>query len=259
MPRFRKLALIAAFLGVCEAHAQTPGKLNVESGVNYRRLDSGYSEWRGAYIRMVLRAGSKDTVNAEVLRQRQFGDTGTFFSVGDSHTINEKWYSYLSVGGSSGGFFFPRVRVDGQLSRKWLAKKSLVTSVGVGLFEPKTIHRNFAASMEAVYYFTAPWIVQGGVRWNHSSPGAVLSRSQFIALTEGREGKHYVVLRGEVGREAYQLVGATTALVDFPSRNATVTWKQWVGGDWGFNAVAEYYKSSAYRRAGVSLGLFKSF
>jgi YaiO family outer membrane protein len=149
--------------------------------------------------------------------------------------------------------------LDGQVSKKWFAKGQLVTSVGGGYFDSKDTHRDSSVAVGAVYYFNAPWIVQSAVRWNRSTPGSVVSRSQFLALTQGREGKHFIVLRGAFGREAYQAIGPETVLVDFSSYEVSTTWKQWLGDDWGLNTVAEYYKSHVYQRTGVSIGFFKSF
>jgi YaiO family outer membrane protein len=151
------------------------------------------------------------------------------------------------------------VRVDGQISKKWLNKRKLVTSLGGGYFDSKDIHHDSSVAVGGIYYFDKPWTIQGAVRWNVSSPGNVVSRSQFIAVTEGREGEHYFVVRGQTGREAYQAITENIFLVDFPSHDVSVLWKQWLGNDWGFIALGEYYKSDFYQRTGGSIGIFKSF
>lgn len=250
--------LLLLLFPVRALQAQTP-KLELEGGVSYSNLNSGFPDWRGAYIRSIFRTGSNDTWFAEVLRQSEFGETATLFSGSNIHTINENWYTFVSAGGSSSGFSFPRVRIDGEVSRKWLSRRELVTTVGLGFVDWRTDHHDATASLGAIYYFRAPLVLQGGVRWNRSSPGAVLARNQYLALTQGREGSHYISIRGEVGREAYQALGPAIVLVDFPNYDVAVTWKQWLGSDWGFNAVADYYNSDVYQRVGGSLGFFKQF
>jgi YaiO family outer membrane protein len=222
-------------------------------------LTNGFPPWAGAYLRLITKAGGRDTLYLEVLRQREFGDTGTYFSAADSHTLNDDWYWFAAVAGSSGGFFFPALRVDAQLNKKWLARRQLVTSFGGGYFKAKDAHRDSSVSIGGIYYFQSPWVVQGGVRWNRSMPGEVISRSQFVAVSRGRQGQRYLVFRAGTGREAYQALAPGEVLVDFPSRDVSATWKQWLGEDWGFNSSAEYYRSRVYQRVGASFGIFKSF
>lgn len=253
------LFIVMASSAFPQARAQATKKVEIEAGANYRALTNNYPPWRGLYLRSILQPESRDTVYLEALRQSEFGDTGTYMSAGDTHVFNQEWYVFLAAAGSSGGFFFPRVRVDGQLNKKWLARRQLVTSVGGGYFMAKDPHRDANINLGAIYYFRSPWIVQGGIRWNRSAPGAIVSQSQFLALTQGQDGRHYLVFRGETGRQAYQAIGPAAVLVDFPVQVFSAGWKEWLGEDWGFNAVTEYYTSQVYRRTGVSVGIFKSF
>jgi len=126
--------LISAFVGPGKLEAQS-NNTEVEAGVNYRHLTNSFPPWVGSYLRMILKTGDRDTWYFEGLRQREFNDTGTYFSAADSHVINDDWYWFTAVGSSSGGFYFPAVRVDSQLNRKWGVKRNFVTSVGSSRFE----------------------------------------------------------------------------------------------------------------------------
>jgi YaiO family outer membrane protein len=247
------------FLNSWSASAQTDKTFELEAGGNYRHLTDGYSPWLGAYLRVLAKPGNRNNLYFEVLRQREFDDTGTYFSFAGDHTINQDWYVFGAVGGSSGGFFFPSLRADAQVNKKWLSKRQLVTTIGAGYFDAKDEHRDSSLFLGGIYYFETPWVLQGGVRWNRSMPGAVISQSQFVALTQGQEGIRYIAIRVDAGREAYQAIGPGEVLVDFPSGAVTLAWKQWLGPDWGFNAVTEYYLSRVYQRTGISFGIFKSF
>lgn len=97
---------------------------------------------------------------------------------------------------------------------------------------------------------------EAGLRPNRSSPGAVRSDSGYLAATWGQEGKQYVSLRHDRGREAYQTIGRDIQLVDTPSHVTSVTWRRWLTARCGFNLRLEYYDNASYRRQGGDAGLF---
>jgi YaiO family outer membrane protein len=68
-----------------------------------------------------------------------------------------------------------------------------------------------------------------------------------------------VTLRVGFGKEAFQLIGPTVTLSDFESQTLTVTWRQWIGKNWGANFVGDYYHNPSYERGGATLGFFREF
>ena len=102
-------------------------------------------------------------------------------------------------------------------------------------------------------------IVEGGVTWNNSMPGGVLSRYQFLAVTQGRERERYIVVRVAGGHEAYQLIAPTSPIADFASRSASLTVRQWLNPGWGLSLGAEIYSNSSYTRSAVTFGAFRQF
>jgi YaiO family outer membrane protein len=230
----------------------------VEAGASYQDLSNQFGHWSGGYARGVVAIG-KNTVNAEVNGQHEFGDAGVYMAVGDTYTFNSDWYGSLTVGTSSGGFFWPRFRADGFLNRKWSERRQFITTLGFGHYMAKDIHRDSNFFVGGTYYFQAPWIIEAGGRFNISNPGEVFSPSGFAALTQGRNKHHYLTLNLGFGQEAYQLIGPTTVLTRFPSQTSTITWRQWLGRNWGFNFVVDYYHNPFYQRGGGVIGLFSEF
>ena len=137
--------LILSIAFVCAAHAQEnaalpsppqasqqspaeeapPAELKlltnyVEGGGNYLALTDGFGNWTGGYARGVI-TQKNNIWNAEINGQREFGDAGVYFGVGDTYNFNPDWYGSLTLGSSAGGFFWPRFRADGFLNKKWLA------------------------------------------------------------------------------------------------------------------------------------------
>ena len=230
----------------------------VEIGSSYFNLTDHFGPWNGGYARGLVTSGN-DTFNGEISGQHEFGDSGTYFALGDSHTFGENSYASITVGSSAGGFFLPRFRGDAFVSGKWMSHKQLITTAGFGYYEAKDPHRDHSFFVGTTYYFDKPWILEDGVRFNISHPGNVFSPAGFLAVTQGKNKQHYIIVRLGYGEEAYQLVGPTSLLNDFRSETATVTWRKWIGQNWGINWVADYYGNPYYKRVGSTLGVFKEF
>jgi YaiO family outer membrane protein len=230
----------------------------VEAGSDYLGLDNNFGSWAGGYARGVVTKGS-NIWSAEVNGQREFGDAGVYFAAGDTYNFNPDWYGSATVGSSVGGFFWPRFRADGFINKKWMARKQLITTFGLGYYAAKDVHRDHSFFVGSTYYFTKPWILEEGIRFNVSNPGSVFSPAGFVAVTQGRNQRHYLTFRAGFGKEAYQLVGPTVTLTNFDSQTFTFTWRQWLGTNWGINMVGDSYHSPFYARGGASFGFFREF
>lgn len=236
----------------------SPHQSYIESGANYLALSNGYGYWAGGYSRAVYARGN-DVWNGELNAQHEFGDAGLYFAAGDTHTFNPDWYGALTVGSSAGGFFWPRYRTDAFLNKKWMGRKQFITTAGFSYYAAKDVHRDRMFFLGSTYYFSKPWVVEEGIYFNLGSPGAIFAPAGFVAVTQGRDKHQTIVVRAGFGEEAYQLVGPTTTLTQFQSQALTITWRKWMGSNWGFNLVSDYYHNPFYNRGGSSLGFFKEF
>lgn len=231
----------------------------LEAGILNHSLTSGYPGWNGQFVRGVLHSDEKNTWNAEIVNLSEFGDNGTLFVVGNTHDIDEKWFSSASVSSSSGGFFLPELRLDVSINRKWLDQLNLVTTAGVTMVNAKDTHQDRSVLLAVSYYFEQPWIVEGGVRINHSDPGGVVSNSQYVAVTYGQEKRRFISLRYGFGQEAYQVVAQDATLVNFDSNVLTLTWREWLTSNRGFQIRTEAYHNPSYDRNGIEFSLFQDF
>ena len=254
------LVLTLVFTGVCAAETPRPvGHSFVELGAGGQQLTGGYPNGGTVYTRGVWQQNAGSVWNAEVARQQEFDDSGTLYVLGNTRDLSPDWFTRVGVGGSQGGFFLSRFQAEGAVNRKWGRHRELITTAGIDYHAAKDAHRDTGLFLGATRYFSSPWIVEGGVRWNWSDPGSVGSRSQFLALTYGRHGQQYLTLRVSSGREAYQLIGPEAALSDFGSREISLTWRRWVTPEWGVHLSGSQYRNPYYRRQGVSLGTFRAF
>lgn len=254
-------ALLAGGLLVGSALPASADGVNgeLEAGAIYYNLDHQFEDTYGAYARGRFASGPQDAWLGEVTHIDRFGDDGTYAAVGNTHDFNADWTSQVIVGASNGGFFLPAVKVDGSLSRRWLPGRNLVTSAGISYFDSKDIHSDVGYRAEATWYTESPWVVQGGVSYNVSDPGAVGSAAGYLALAHARNGNHIYTARVGGGEQAYQPLAEQRARVGVSFTSVRLSAKQWIGRHWGVNAVADSYFSSSYDQHGFEVGLFTEF
>jgi YaiO family outer membrane protein len=239
--------------------AAAPGENAMQLLYDRQRLSGGFGDWSGLTLRGTWRARPDDLLAAELSSLRRFGAGGTYASVGDTHTFNPDWYGSLSVGAGDGAFYLPRYRVDATLNRKLLASRQLVGTFGAGYYRAPDGHTDRSLLLGATYYFNAPWIVEGGVRFNHSDPGAVQTSQQYVAVTAGRPQADLFTLRHAWGGEGYLATAANSQLVNFRSRETSVGWQHRLGPHHGVSLGAVHYSNPLYRRTGLAVGVFADF
>lgn len=230
----------------------------VEVGGSYLPMSKEFGHVSGGYGRASVTQG-KNVWFAEINGQHEFADAGVYFAAGDTFTLNHDWYGSLTVGSSAGGFFWPRLRTDAFINKKWFERGQFITTAGFGYYAAKDEHRDNSYYIGSTYYFSKPWIVEEGVRFNVSNPGVVYSPSGFVAVTQGRDKHYYLTVRVGFGEEAYQLVGPTATLSDFTSQTFTITYRKWIYKTWGINVVGDFYHNPYYVKGGNLIGVFKDF
>lgn len=240
------------------APADAPMQRNLELSATGQNLSGGFGNWRDVTLRGTYGLPSH-VLQGELSQNHRFGVDGTFVGLSDTYTFNEDWFGSVAVGAGDGAFYLPKFRVDATLYRKFLPGRNLVGSVGVGYYDAPTGYTDRSVSLGAAYYFEAPWIVEGGVRMNTSNPGSVKSQQQFVALTYGRPKQNLVTGRYGWGTEGYLAVAAGAQLVNFDSREASLTWRHWLNPSTGVLVGVNRYTNPSYRRSGATVGIFHDF
>ncbi len=238
------------------AQADLPRTLELSSG--FQNLSGGFGNWRDVTLRGTYGLPSH-VLQGELSLNRRFNKDGAFVGLSDTYTFDEDWYASVAVGFGDGAFYLPRYRLDATLYRKWLAGRNLVTSVGAGTYKAPDGHTDNSISLGLVYYFEAPWVVEGGVRFNSSNPGAIKTQQQFLALTYGRDKEDLITVRHGWGAEGYQTITAGTQLVNFKSNESSISWRHWVTPRTGISVGANRYTNPFYNRSGLNIGIFHNF
>ena len=230
----------------------------VEAGGGHSSLSPGNPSWTDGYLRGVL-SGQSNTIQGLITREDRYGDTGWYFNTGLTHIFNQDWYGDVFVGFSSRCFFLPKYRTDAFIHRKLLPSKQLVVALGAGYEKAKDVHSAYRLNPEVNYYLRPSWVLQSGIVWTQGNPGGVLVHTQYFAVTQGRNKEHYIALRGEYGREAWELIGPARVLVNFPIHDVSGTWRQWLAPNFGFNLSVERYNNYVFNRTGATAGVFLDF
>ncbi len=235
---------------------ELPRMLELSTG--FQNLSAGLGNWRDVTLRGAYGLPSH-VLQGEISATRRFNKDGVFVGLSDTYTFDPDWYANVAVGFGDGAFYLPRYRVDATIYKKWLPQKNLITSIGAGQYKAPDGHTDNSLSLGLVYYFDAPWVAEVGIRANNSNPGAIKSQQQFLALTYGRVKENLVTVRHAWGSEGYQTIATNTQLVNFASKESSISWRHWFAPRTGVLVGANRYTNPFYNRSGVTIGIFHDF
>ena len=239
--------------------AEPPPRMTWDLTTTHSALSAGLPEGWAQNLRGAIAIAPGHALLLDLLNERKFGADGGVAAATYTVDLSENWYLSHTLAAGHGGPNWANGRFDLQVSRKWLARRQLVTSAGVykALFDNDRSDEGVRLSM--AWYLQAPVVIEGGVVLNVSQPGAVFSYMPYAAVTVGREGDQYVSARISSGTEAYQAIGTQAQLVDFRSSSVSLGWRRWFGPRWGLSAQGEYYRNPTYHRRTLGVGLFAQF
>lgn len=246
------LVLCALLLASASVQAQAP-LVDLEIGAEFEHVSDGFPNTRGVWSRATFwQAGG--TWRAEWGSQERFGESGMLVGLGHTRGLSRRWVGSVYLGGSTEGRYHARVRAGAEVAYKAGSREQIVTTVGAWFHDARTVHRDYSGRAEVAYY-SGPWLLQAGARYTVSTPGDARGYRAEAAVTLQPSERHSLALAASAGREAYQLVEPFTAEVEFPSWEASLTWKAPLTERWGTVVRANAYRNPYYIRAGVSAGL----
>ena len=252
-----------AMVPTVPAAAEAEMQRSIELSTGYQNLTGGFGSWRDVTVKGIYGLPSH-LLQAEISVNNRFNQQGVFVGLSDTITFNDDWYGTVAVGFGDGAFYLPRYRVDASLNKKWLPQKNLVTSIGAGHYRAPGGSTDNSLSLGLVYYFDAPWVAEVGIRANTSNPGAITTQQQFVALTYGQVKENLVTVRHAWGGEGYQNIAANSQaansqLVNFASKETSVSWRHWLAPRTGVLINANRYTNPFYNRNGLNVGMFHDF
>lgn len=246
---------VAGFAQAVDGAHEPRGDTRIDGYASRHALSAAFPDWKEAGVRLVHRSGAH-VLRGELVGTRRWNEQGTYASAGDTYEFNQLWYGSLAVGFGDGASYLPRVRADAFVNRKLLARKNLVSTVGMAYYKAPDGHVDRSLGLGAVYYFPEPLVLQGEIRFTKSDPGSVNTRQQFLAATWGREKQTLWTARHGWGSEGYQVIGRGAVIVNFRSRETSIGVRHWVGANWGGFVNLERYRNPTYERRGATFGIF---
>ncbi len=254
----RRLVVVLTLLRPLAGWAQSAPNPFGESWIRFSGaaagVTNGYGDWASLGFRAAVIAGPRDLVLGEARWQRAFGDRGVYAGGGLRHAFGPKWFTTTTVGGGTGRFALPDLRFDASVHRKLAPRDRVLLTAGFTTTRSKDVYHDRSAFGSLAVYGNGV-VAEGGVRINWSNPGNSRSTRGFGALTVGRAGERYVVVRGSAGREGYQLLGTAPTLREFASQEVAVEYEEWLGRRTSLILGVDYYHNPFYRRTGGSLGV----
>jgi YaiO family outer membrane protein len=238
-----------------------PERGSIQLGVSRSNLTGGNEDWNDVFARGNLNLGEQvGVLNWEASQQKHFNETGQTASLSLTRDFGPDWYGMVGAGAGRSASFLPVHRFDVAVYRKWLQDRQLVT--GLQYTQSKSgdrLYRDRAWQLSASYYFSFPLTAELGARSNTSNPGSIRANRYYAAATYGENKKYYASLRYDAGREGYLPQGSNVSAVDFKSDVVTLTWRQWLTRQWGYELSAEQYHNPFYDRRGLSASMFYDF
>ena len=262
LPRWRHAlchlaAGLAAALAAAAGAQTTASRLTLDLAANHSSLTAKLPDGNALNLRAAWDMPSGNSLQAELLDERKFGQSGGLAALAYTQRFDSLWYGIGTLALGHGGPNWANQRVDVQLSRKWLAQQQLVTSVALYEAHFDAGRSDRGSRLSVTLYGQTPAVMEAGVIINRSQPGSVGSQMPYASVVFGGQGTQLLSLRASSGREAYQALGAAGgSLVDFHSRSLGATWRQWLAPSWGWTAQAEFYRNPAYERRTLGGGLF---
>jgi YaiO family outer membrane protein len=245
---------LAMPLGAQAPAAPRAPVLGVDVGGFYHSLDNGYSDWRGADLRLSLTSPAISPFLGVSTQHRREGHQENF-GLGSYVTINRHFYTIVGVSAAPGGtaVLYPRLRADVALVSDSRVVPGLMIATG---FTHLMADRGSTGQILSVgpIYYRGPLILTGSLRLNHDGVGGANSGSGDVGAQYGAQGRYWIGGGIGTGREAYQLLSATPFDVRFTNVGGSLFYQRWVTTKTAVTTRFDYeHKLTAYRRRGISL------
>lgn len=241
------------------AQGTQPLRTTLELSGSAGQLSAGFPDAEALLLRGTWDFEGGNVLRLEALKEKKFSSQGGMAGIGFTKVLSPDWSVAANLALGHGGANWAKSRVDVEAAVKWGEARNTVTRAGLyqARFEGNRSDRG--VQLAVAHYLPSALVLEAGILFNISEPGAVHSHMPFISATAGSEGHQYVTLRLSSGSEAYQAVDVNRQLVDFKSQTVSLGWRRWIDRQWGVILQAEHYRNPSYERSTLGAGLFSQW
>lgn len=219
------------------------------------RYDAGIAPARGVTFATAFSSREGNRWRLVTVVEDRFGEPGFTYRGEFARDLGD-WFGRAGAQTSSGGFYNARFRADASVGRKLLEDRSLLLVGGAYHRSGRDGHEDTGFAVDVQKYLKGGFVAQAGMRRLHSNPGGAWSSMFDAALTWHQPGRRQITLHANAGRESYEVIDPLTIYVDFASRGARLSLRQWTRREAGFTLAASWYGNEYYSRIGFEAGVF---
>lgn len=237
-----------------------PNRLEISGSYDALSPGSTYGNWKTFSLAYYRKERPDLTWYAQASAFVRKEGQGQLGAVGAYKTWNPKLSTFTSLSAGTSSTYLPRIRFDHEYNFKVDPEKSLGWSLGGTYMSYFDEHKDYTV-YAGVSFPIKQYDVNYRIFRNHSDPGSVISYSQLISIGCGVDREQYTTLTYSVGKQAYLATYiATPEAVSNRSWMLTLNHRQWAESYNGFFWEVSYSDlKNAYRKLGVSVGMFNEF
>ena len=257
--RFAARSFRFALLCIAATFASTTFAVQTDLEANASSLTAGYGTQDSLLMRLSWNSAAQSLTQLALEHKRAFGERANIVVVNHAWDATALDRVSFALSASDAETIAARWRVDGQYSGKFGDQLNVVVSLGGFVSSTADGHRDHSVIPSFAWYFADRQVIEGGLRFARSDPGAQSAARGFVVYTWGAPGQDTLNVRVEGGREAYQSLGANVAVANFASQEFALNWRRWLTPDAGFGLNAAFYTNPTYSKTTLGLGAFFAF
>jgi YaiO family outer membrane protein len=231
-----------------------------ELGGSLALLNNNYGQWYSGETKIAYTGSKYFKPNLSFGSQTRPEGTQQAYGVGSY--INFGKYAYAIVGTgvapNHGTILFPSFRYDLMGVFRVPPVKGLLMTAGYTSYRMGGGNAKIA-SIGSIYYYRKV-VLDGGISFNRSYPGNLPSKSGYLSLMTGRQGKYWFGAGASGGNLNYQLLGIIPYNVRSNAFGFSQFFQKWLGRKWGL--VERYYFADVidqYISNSIGVTLFYDF
>ena len=199
--RFAARSFRFALLCIAATFASTTFAVQTDLEANASSLTAGYGTQDSLLMRLSWNSAAQSLTQLALEHKRAFGERANIVVVNHAWDATALDRVSFALSASDAETIAARWRVDGQYSGKFGDQLNVVVSLGGFVSSTADGHRDHSVIPSFAWYFADRQVIEGGLRFARSDPGAQSAARGFVVYTWGAPGQDTLNVRVEGGRD----------------------------------------------------------